>query len=246
MSAYLGPPIPVASVLEQGALALVKQGADHLDGFGIGWYPNDGQPEPPALASRMTFGRDEQLAKVARRARSSCVLAELKKLTNGEPDLVAGCQPFQHGGHLFLHEGELSKFHEVFERPLRARLKDDTHRKLKTGTCAELLFATWVDALGDKSGPDAVATALESMVNSVREIATAADAPAHFGVVVADGTTLVTLRTATHGTPPPMYTIVADEGAPMPKGGRVIATEPIFPGSWSSLDPHSLVIFTTE
>lgn len=245
MAAYLGPPIPTASLLEHGVLSLVRQGADHADGFGLGWYPADGGKEPLAIASPSVFGRDAQLSRLARRLTSSCVMARLEKLDPSEP-AITHAQPFCHGPYLFLHEGELTRFREVFERPLRNRLSDSAHRLVQAGTASDILFAMWLDALGDRTGPEAMAEALESMVNTVREVAVASDTAAHFGIVVSDGSTLVTLRTATQGTPPPMFTIIADDGAPFPKTGRVIATEPIFPGAWSSLDPHSLVIFTTE
>ena len=101
------------------------------------------------------------------------------------------------------------------------------------------------DALED-DGADAMATALEKMVERVNGLAQEAGVAASFAVVVSDGSCLVTLRTATQGPPPPLYTIVAEEGAALPVTGRVVASEPLFPGAWSSLAPHSLVIFTVE
>ena len=91
-----------------------------------------------------------------------------------------------------------------------------------------------------------MAGALESMVGTVGDIATAAGVAASFAVVATDGHCLVTLRAATQGPPPALYTIVAGADAPVPESARVISSEPLFPGAWSSLDPHSLVIFTLE
>lgn len=246
-AAYLGPSTKVASILEGGTHSLSKQSAEHPDGFGIGWYPEDDEGEPLALSTRLPIWSEDRLFKIVRRYSSGCSIAGLRKLRPDELDEPASFQPIAHGPYLFFHDGELAKFREVYERPLRSRLSDKAYRLLKTAHPSELLFATWLDALGTETGVEATANALEQMVNVVREIGENAEAPATFGVVVADGRSLVTLRTATHeGTPPSMYTIVAQDNAPVPSTGRVIASEPLFPGAWSSLDPHSLVIFSAD
>jgi predicted glutamine amidotransferase len=246
LAAYLGPLIRIATILEQGSNGLVKQAVEHADGFGLGWYPADSENEPLTVSSKHPLWREAQILRFARRYTSSCVITGLRKIGDDETAELTGCQPFHHDRCLFIHDGTLTRFREVFERPLRNRLSDKAHQSMKSGTASELLFATWVDALEERTGPEAIANALEHMVTLVRDVAIAADVHATLAVVVADGTSLVTLRTATHGSPPPMFTIVADEGAPVPASGRVIATEPLFPGSWSSIDPHSLVIFATE
>lgn len=245
-AAYLGPSSKVASLVEGGTHSLVRQSAEQPDGFGIGWYPEDDEPEPISLASRLPLWSEDRVLKVARRYSSACAIAGLHKLKADEKDEQPAFQPIHYKQYLFLYDGELAKFREVYERPMRSRLSDRAYRALKSSQPGELLFATWLDALGDHSGPEATANALEQTVNVVRELAGSSDATATFGIVVADGTSLVTLRTATHGTPPPMYTIVAGEGAPVPATGRVIASEPLFPGAWSSLDAHSMVIFSAE
>ena len=245
-AAYLGPPTQVATLVERGTHSLVRQSAEQPDGFGIGWYPDDDQPEPLSVSSVLPIWSEDIILKVARRYASSSFICGLRKLRAEDRDAPPLIQPFQWNRHLFFHDGELSRFKEVFERPLRSQLGDIGHGMLKTSSASELLFATWADALSGSTSADASANALETMANRVRDIALGADAPATFGVVVLDGRSIVTLRTATHGTPPPMYTIVAGEGTPVPPLGRVIASEPLFPGAWSSLDPHSMVIFSAD
>lgn len=246
MAAYLGPPAPVASLLERGGRSLITQAGECPDGFGVAWYPGDADPEPVALTSALPLRREDRLLRVARRVRSRSMLAWVRRVGPGDPLELGSARPLQYGPFLFHHEGEFSRFREVFDRPLRSRLKDHAYGLLEGSTCAELLFATWVDALGAGRSPDAIAGALEAMVTVVQEIALRAQAAATFAVVVSDGSNLVTLRTATAGDAPAMYTTVAEEGAPLPATSRVIATEPLFEGSWSALDPHSLVIFTTD
>src|SRR5688572_8644299 len=119
LAAYLGPPINIATIVEAGSHALVRQAADHPDGFGLGWFPADEQPEPLTLSSRLPLWREDQILRIARRYTSRCIVAGLRKLGAEEPFDSAGCQPFQHGPWLFHHDGELTRFRDVFDRPLR-------------------------------------------------------------------------------------------------------------------------------
>ena len=245
MAAYLGPRTRIADVLEGGSYSLLQQSSECPDGFGVAWYPEDGDPTPVSLTSALPAARAEAVLGVPRRYESECVVASLRKAAH-LPAATCGHQPLSAGPFLFTYDGELERFEEVFMRALRDRLSDERYQGLRTNGVAELLFATWQDALEDDGGPDAMASALEKMVGTVGDIAAAAGVGASFAIVVTDGQCLITLRAATQGPPPALYTIVAGPDAPVPATARVVASEPLFPGAWSSLDPHSLVIFTVE
>lgn len=236
--------MPPATLMEGGSYSLARQAAEHPDGFGLGWYPLDENPEPIRVASRMPIWTDAHLLEPARRYPAECAIGEVRRALWSAPAELSGAQPFSANGLLFAHDGEVEQFEEFYQRPLLERLSDTAFALGAGATPSALLFATWLDALGDERGPDAMAAALEKMVGTVTEISTKSGAPASFAVVATDGNCLLTLRTATQGPPPALYTIVAEEGAPVPAEGRVVASEPLFPGSWSSLEPHSLVIFT--
>lgn len=243
IAAYLGPRVKIASIVEGGSYALLRQTGDQADGLGLGWYPPDGAPEPVRLLSpRIVVGDDPFLA-VPRRYLSECVIAIQESHAGPRRGAI---QPYQSGPILFAHDGVLDRFQEVYQRPLRERLSPGRYAAVASNDPSELLFHTFLDALGEAHSPEAMANALESMVATVQSIGGPANAGASFAVVASNGSALVTLRTATIGPPPALYTIVAAEGAPIPATGRAIATEPLFPGEWSSLDPHSLVIFTVE
>lgn len=244
VAAYLGPETIIAHPVEGGSYSLTQQAEACPDGFGIGWYPIEDGVEPVRITSRTSIRAAEHLLEVPRRYRSTCVVAEVRSATRGTPEL-SGAQPLAAGRYLFVHEGQLERFDEVFLRPLTAHLSDDAFSRLRGLTPAEVLFACWIDAL-EGDGPDAMATALESVVSRVQEMATAADAPASFAVVLTDGDCLLALRTATHGPPPSLYTTVAEDRAPVPATGRLVASEPTFPGSWASIDAHALMIYTVE
>lgn len=246
LAAYLGPATRISSVLEGGATSLMLQSAECPDGFGVGWYPLDQEDEPVLIKNGGAMVAQPHLLEPTRRYGAECMVASIEKVPH-PPGELSACQPFRYENLLFAHDGDLDRFDEVYARHLRQSLTDRTFSLLRGSTPSELLFATWLDALGAQRGPDAMATALEQMVGVVQDLAVRRDAPASFACVVTDGTCLVTLRTATHGTPPALYTIVAEEDdAPVPMSGRVVSSEPLFKGSWTALDPHSLVIFTVE
>jgi predicted glutamine amidotransferase len=173
------------------------------------------------------------------------VIAGARRVNAGDSAELSGVQPLEHGRHLFAFAGKLQSFHEVFARPLEKALGDEAARTLRGTSEAELLFATWIDALGNRSGEDAMADALDRMVTRVRQIG-GKSARAALAVICSDGHSLVTLRTATLGAPPPLVTTVAGDGAPVPRTGRLIAAEPLYGSGWSEVEPHSLTIFAVE
>jgi predicted glutamine amidotransferase len=247
LAAYLGPATKIAQVIEAGSTSLSLQSAAFPDGFGVAWYPEDDEDDdsPVLVRHLQPLATQGHLLEPMRRYPSACVMAAIGRRMN-QPAEIASCQPFRFENLLFAHDGELDRFDEVYARPLHERLSNRTYGLVKSHDPSELLFATWLDALGVQRGPEALATALEQMVSTIQDLAQRYDAPASFGCVVTDGTCLITLRTATHGAPPPLYTIVAGDSSPLPNAARVVASEPLFNGSWAALDPHSLVIFTVE
>lgn len=242
--AYLGPQTEIARPVEGGSYSLARQAQECLDGFGIGWYPSDGGREPVRVRSRSSMQASEHLLEVPRRYRSGCIVAEARAL-DGAPGELSGVQPLMHGPYLFVLEGTIERFREVFLRPLLGTLSEERFVELEGRSPAELLFSLWLDALAGE-GPDAMANALETMVAQVQTIATEADASAALSAIITDGSCLIAVRTATHGPPPPLYTTVAQERAAVPVSGRLVASEPTFAGSWQSLDAHALMIFTVE
>lgn len=243
--AYLGPAMRVATAVEGGSFSLVQQATEYPDGYGLGWYPQDDLYEPVRQIGHDSVASAGPHLSVPRRYSSHCIIASVHKETS-PPAALRSIQPFAVGHLLFNQVGTLDRFDEVFRRPLTERLSDGMFRTLGGLSAAELLYANFIDLLADGRGHEAIAGALEQLVGVVSEIGLSAEAPISMAIVVADGRGLVTLRTATLGPPPTLYSIVAEADAPMPASGRVIASEPLFPGSWSALDPNSLIIFTSE
>lgn len=240
IAAYLGPALEIARIVEAEPAASALRERFRRP-FSAAWYPDDGLPEPVRFANRTTVPVDDSILDVPRRFTSECVVANLG------PDGDHAGQPFTHGPLVFTWDGVLEGYAEVFEPPLMERLSPEARHISAKRTPAALLFLTWLDHLQGRTDAESLADGLERMVGALQDLALTRGVAATFGVVASNGQCLVTLRTGTDATLPPLYTIVADsESEVLPATGRVVATDPTFPGAWTSLDPHSLVIFTLE
>ena len=240
LAAYLGPEAPVSSLVEGGSYSLLKQSDIETGGFGLGWYPADDVRAPVRVRARESLRASLHVLEVPRRYPSRCVLAGLGTT---QPHELGGTQPLHRGRYMFAQAGTLKSFRQVFLRPLLAELSEAQFRTLSGLTRAEVLFGLWLDAL-DGEGPEAMAQALERVLSRVQQMATDADAPASLALLLTDGEGLVAVRTGTHGPPPPLYTVLAAEGAPLPATARVVASEPTFPGAWEPIEAHALTLFS--
>ena len=245
---YLGPETIISQAIEGGSYSLTHQAEDCPNGFGVGWYPihaaSNASSPPVRLTSRNALSSDEHLLDVPRHYPSTCILASVQSRHSGPPEL-SGLQPLRYQQTLFVMESIIENFAGVFLRPLVETLSQETFVRLKGRTPAEVFFALWQDALEETSA-DGIATALERTVERVQSIATERDMPTALTLTMTDGSVLIALRTATHGSPPPLYTTVTDENTPFPTTARIVASEPIFPGAWQALEPNALTIFTLD
>lgn len=113
--AYLGPPVPLASVLASPPHSLCRQswaprlqrhGTVNADGFGVGWYA-DGDPVPARYRRAVPAWGDPSLADLARVTRSGAFLAAVRSATPGTAPGEAAAAPFAAGNWLFSHNGLL-------------------------------------------------------------------------------------------------------------------------------------------
>ncbi|MFJ6169375.1 ergothioneine biosynthesis protein EgtC [Micromonospora orduensis] len=111
--AYLGPPVTLAELLFEPAYSLVRQswaprdmrggGTINADGFGVGWYPGDG--EPVRYRRAQPIWSDPTIADLAAVTRSGAVLAAVRSATVGMAVLDGAAAPFAEGRWLFSHNG---------------------------------------------------------------------------------------------------------------------------------------------
>src|SRR6478735_12754107 len=109
---YLGPPTSAGALVLEPPHSLVVQsyapldmrggGRINADGFGIGWFPEDG-----AVASRyrraVPIWAAAALPALAGSIRSRCLVAAVRSATVGMPIVETACAPFTDGEWLFSH-----------------------------------------------------------------------------------------------------------------------------------------------
>jgi glutamine amidotransferase len=122
--AYLGPAVPLRSVLIDPPFGLYRQswaprrqrhGTVNADGFGVGWYA-PGDPVPARYRRDVPIWGDPSLADVARVTRSAAVLAAVRSATPGMALGAAACAPFAAERWLFSHNGVLDGWPESAEQ----------------------------------------------------------------------------------------------------------------------------------
>jgi len=121
--AYLGPPVPLRSVLIDPPAGLYRQawaprmqrhGTVNADGFGVGWYA-DGDPVPARYRRAVPIWGDPSLPDLARVTRSGAVLAAVRSATPGMALGESAVAPFASGRWLFSHNGALNGWPESAE-----------------------------------------------------------------------------------------------------------------------------------
>jgi ergothioneine biosynthesis protein EgtC len=112
--AYLGgPPTSLAQLVLAPAHGLYTQswaprrqthGVVNADGFGIGWYPDDGG-EPARYRRNIPIWTDPNLPEMAAAIRSRAVIAAVRSATPGTGQEESAAAPFRDGRYLFSHNG---------------------------------------------------------------------------------------------------------------------------------------------
>ncbi|WPO69539.1 MULTISPECIES: ergothioneine biosynthesis protein EgtC [unclassified Streptomyces] len=114
--AFLGPPVPLGSLLVEPAHGLYRQswaprrqryGTVNADGFGVGWYA-EGDPAPARYRRTGPIWADQSFADLARVVRSGALLAAVRDATLAGADGEAAAAPFAAGSWLFSHNGAVA------------------------------------------------------------------------------------------------------------------------------------------
>lgn len=122
--AYLGPPVPLRSLLMDPPHSLYRQawaprrqryGTVNADGFGIGWYA-DPDPVPARYRQGVPIWGDPSLEDIARVTRSGAVLAAVRSATPGTATGAEAAAPFGSGPWLFSHNGVAERWRDWAER----------------------------------------------------------------------------------------------------------------------------------
>ena len=142
--AYSGAPVRLEELLFKPKNSLVMQsmhsqlGATTVngDGFGIGWY--DDQGRPGAYRSTEPAWNDRNLRDLSGVTSSRRVFAHIRA-TTGTAVQQSNCHPFRHDNWLWMHNGVIGDFHLV-KRDLAVAVDPALFADIEGSTDSELFF----------------------------------------------------------------------------------------------------------
>lgn len=151
--AYTGSSVILNDLLYRPEHSLINQSyhAEEMDeplngdGFGVGWYAKELNPEPALFKSVSPAWNNRNLKYLSPRIASSCVFAHVRAASVGDVTEL-NCHPFHYGNFLMMHNGGIEDFEEI-KRPLIESLSDERFEWLKGQTDSEHIFALFLDRL---------------------------------------------------------------------------------------------------
>lgn len=235
--AYLGPSVSLEDLLVTPEHSLLRQastprhqrhGNGNPDGFGVGWYGAEVQPERYRTSTPMW--EDRTFTKFAGQTRSTVVVGHVRNATPGLPIEESGAHPFTSGPWLFAHNGSVHGFCDGTRSALRTRVSEHRVAEIEGATDSEMLFALALDHLDAGAEPGA---ALAGVINSCSAISD--DPLAHrLNMVLTDG---IRLAATAWGD-----TLFVLEDTGLARGGVVVASEPADDHpAWEQASDRSLV-----
>jgi len=252
MVGYLGGSAPLSALVAAPPHSLERQSWQarelvsatvNADGWGAAAWMH-GDPAPCVYVSTAPIWADVNAGHLGRALRSHCLLAAVRSATDPRNVGPANTQPFASGSVAFLHNGWIDAFAERIRRRLLGALSDERFAAIRGATDSEHLFALILEEL-DRSGGPGDARRLLAAANAaclrVAGWAREAGGDAHFAVLLADGDSLVALRTSTGLQPPTLY-LLPEAGPIAP--GPIVASEPLDADPrWTPIPPgHGVVI----
>jgi gamma-glutamyl hercynylcysteine S-oxide hydrolase len=181
--AYVGPPVPLASLLYDPPHSLLRQsfaprrqrhGIINADGYGVGWYQPDVRPEPARYRRAGPMWADRSLVSFAPMVSSGAVVAAVRSASPPAPIEETGAAPFTDGPWLFSLNGSVTSDLVALRRQVSARREGS----IQGASDTEVVFALLLDRLDAGVAP---AAALSGLVASI---------PGRLNLLLTDGTTI--------------------------------------------------------
>ncbi|KAG0228959.1 nucleophile aminohydrolase [Mortierella sp. GBAus27b] len=153
-------PIQLAHLLTKPAHSIINQSFDSRlrldtrrpingDGFGVGWYESEPDPElspaPCIFTSVTPAWNNMNLIRLAEKIKSPLVFAHVRASTAGSVS-ESNCHPWQYGRLMFMHNGNIADFH-LFKRKVQESLTDEIYLNVNGNTDSEWAFAVFLSQL---------------------------------------------------------------------------------------------------
>ena len=197
--AYQGHPVLLADLLYRPRHSLVAQSATaeemsqpfNGDGFGVGWYVPEIDPEPCVMKAAFPAWSNTNAKSLSTKIRSGRVFAHIRGASPGMAVQQTNCHPFSSGPFLFMHNGSVEHFAQL-RRRLQQGLSDRAFESIQGTTDSEHAFAIFLDAIGDpkaRRSADDLRAALVATIARLTELARGVDPAAclYLNFAVTDG-----------------------------------------------------------
>ena len=199
--AYSGTPVLIDELLYKPSHSLIDQSlhsrlgveTTNGDGFGVGWYGEAN--EPAVFKSIEPAWNDRNLRELSRSIRSGLVFAHIRAST-GTPVQQTNCHPFRHGNWLWMHNGSITRFHDV-KRELLLAVDPSLYLDMEGSTDSEAFFFLALTFGLEDDPPAAVAQAVGFIEDVGRR--NGIEYPIQMTVATTDGTTVWGFRYSTEG-----------------------------------------------
>jgi predicted glutamine amidotransferase len=251
--AYSGQPIlahallfePRHSIIDQSLHADLGMGVTtNGDGFGIGWYRDQGEAAPAVFKSTHPAWNDENLREIATQITTPLLFAHVRA-SSGTPVQRSNCHPFRHGQWLWMHNGSLAGFANI-RRDLELAVDPSLYPLMQGSTDTEALFFLALTFGLTEDPPSAVARAVGFVEQVGRQHQI--EHPVHMTLATTDGTSIWVFRYSSEKATSSLYcsTDVSQVRHLYPEldvldrlgpDTRFIVSEPLreLPGAWSEV-----------
>ena len=211
----------------------MREAALNADGFGFGWYTDQG--EPVTYTNVCPMWSDRNLAGLGKTLVAPVWMANVRSATPGQDISHANTQPFADSTRLYLHNGYIENFRDGGRRPFHEYLSPQQQAQIQGNTDSEYLFAVFRQQA--ESGGD-LEQALNATITVLPELLEGR--PALFNVVVTDSREMVACRHAFNGAECP--SLYSAEDLPGLPGSMVVASERFSDApQWTAVPPHSML-----
>lgn len=241
-AAYVGPPLGLNDFLLQPSHGLVEQsyrpremlGATvNVDGFGIGWYLDDGRPG--TYTNPMPIWSDTNLDHLGAALTSRMWLGNVRSATRGQPVNQANTHPFLVDDYLFSHNGFIHNFFDGPHRALRDALEPEHESSIRGSTDSEHLFALLRQEIARAGN---LSDAFGRLFDRLETVLTGSHGL--FNLLIADGRRVYATRHAISHDSPSLYFGADPE---LFAGGWLVASEPLTEAAdWQQVPDHHAVV----
>jgi predicted glutamine amidotransferase len=207
--AYSGTPVLLEELLYKPAHSLIDQslhsrlGAETTngDGFGVGWYGENGGTTPAVFKSIEPAWNDRNLRELSGHIRSGLVFAHIRA-SSGTPVQQTNCHPFRHGRWLWMHNGSIAQFHDV-KRDLMLAVDPSLYNEVEGSTDSEAFFFLALTLGLEDDPPGALARAVGMIEHIGRKHGV--EHPIQMTVATSDGDRLWGFRYSSEGKSRSLY-----------------------------------------